>query len=549
MMPRWAFGLWQSRQRYETQQQSLDAVDGFRARKIPFDVIVQDWFYWPENAWGSHRFDAQRFPDPDGWIKAIHERNARLMISVWPKFYPGSENFDALDKKGLLYRSTLEAGYKDWVGPGYPYAFYDAFSAEARQLFWSQMNRDLFRRGVDAWWMDATEPDLLPTPILEAQKTHMHPTAMGPGSRVLNAFPLVNSQAVYEGQRSAAPGQRVFILTRAGFLGQQRYASAVWSGDVTSTWTALRKQVAAGLGASISGIPYWTMDIGGFSVPARFSAATPRPEDLEEWRELHARWFQAGTFLPLTRIHGEAPKREPWEMGGEQHPAYQAIVKFDRLRYRLLPYVYSLAGEVTHFAGTMLRPLVMDFPDDAAARASSDQFLFGPAFLVSPVMEHQARARRVHLPAGGWYDFWSGQRLEGGRAVDAPAPYDAIPVHVRAGSIVPVGPELQWTGEKPSDPVTLFVYAGRDGGFTLYEDAGLTYGYERGDFAQIPLGWDEAHRTLSIGARKGAFPGMLAERTFHVVLVSAAKPVGFSFEAKPDRTVRYSGQPVAVTLP
>ncbi len=550
MMPRWAFGLWQSRQRYETQAQSLDVVDGFRSRRIPFDNIVQDWFYWPETEWGSHRFDPQRFPDPDGWVRAVHERNARLMISVWPKFYPGTGNFEAMRAKGFLYESTLRSGFKDWVGPGYPYAFFDAFSPGARDLFWAQVERDLFRRGVDAWWMDASEPDLVqPMPELDLQRAAMHPTAMGTGASVLNAYSLVNSQGIYEGQRKAAPDQRVFVLTRSAYAGQQRYAAATWSGDVTSTWTALRQQVAGGLGFSLSGIPYWTVDIGGFSVPGRFSRKDPLPEDAEEWRELNTRWFQYGTFLPLTRVHGEVPKREMWEMGGESHPAYQAHLKFDRLRYRMLPYVYSLAGGVTHESGTFLRPLVMDFPSDAAARRVADQYLFGPAFLVSPVTEHKARRRGVVLPLGAsWYDFWTGAMIAGGQAIDAPAPYDAMPVHVRAGSIVPFGPELQWTGEKPADPVTLFVYAGADGAFTLYEDDGLTYGYEKGAFSRIPLRWNDATATLTIGQRRGSFPGMLASRTFEVVVVGKTKPVGFSFEPKADRTVRYDGAEVVVRL-
>jgi alpha-D-xyloside xylohydrolase len=547
MMPRWAFGLWQSRQRYETQQQSLDVVDGFRSRRIPFDTIVQDWFYWPENAWGSHRFDPARFPDPDRWVRAIHERNARLMISVWGKFYPGTENFEAMRAKGFLYESTLRSGFRDWVGPGYPYAFFDAFNPDARKLFWAQVEKALFRRGVDAWWMDATEPDLLPTPDLDGGRAHMHPTAMGTGSRMLNAYPLLNSQGVYEGQRATAPDQRVFILTRSAFAGQQRYAAATWSGDITSTWTAFRQQVPAGLNFSLSGIPYWTVDVGGFSVPGRFSRKDPTPEDTEEWRELNTRWFQYGTFLPLTRVHGEAPKREMWEMGGESHPAYQAHLKFDRLRYRLLPYVYSLAGAVTHEAGTFLRPLVMDFPKDPAARRVADQYLFGPALLVSPVTTYRARRRPVVLPLGAaWYDFWTGRAIPGGQAIDAPAPYDAMPVHVRAGSIVPFGPELQWTGEKPADPVVLFVYAGADGAFTLYEDDGLTYGYEKGAFSRIPIRWDDATSTLTIGAREGSFPGMLASRTFEVIVVSKERPVGFSFEPKADRSVRYDGAAVEV---
>jgi alpha-D-xyloside xylohydrolase len=549
LMPRWAFGLWQSRQRYETAQQSLDVVDGFRSRKIPFDNIVQDWFYWREKEWGSHEFDQARFPDPDGWVKAIHERHAHLMISVWGKFYPGTKNFDAMQSRGFLFQPNLVEGLTDWVGPGYRYTFYDAFNAEAGRLFWDQVNTALFSKGVDAWWMDATEPDLSPTPTLETQKTRVNPTALGPGSRVLNAYALYNSRAVYEGQRRQSPEQRVFILTRSGFAGQQRYAAATWSGDTSSTWTALRQQITAGLGFSLSGMPYWTMDIGGFSVPGRFSRPDASAADVEEWRELNTRWFQFGTFVPLTRVHGEAPKREMWELGGETHPAYQAHLKFDRLRYRLLPYVYSLAGAVSHDDATFLRPLVMDFPEDVAAREITDQYLFGPALLVSPVTSYKARARSVYLPAGAdWYDFWTGKRLRGGQTLNAAAPYDAIPLHVRAGSILPFGPELQYTDEKAADPLTLVVYTGADGATTLYEDDGASYGYERGALSRIPLAWNEKTRTLRLGARQGSFPGMLAERTVEVVVVSGKRPVPFSFALRPQRTVRYAGDAIDIRL-
>jgi alpha-D-xyloside xylohydrolase len=550
MIPRWALGLWQSRQRYETAKASLDVVDGFRSRGIPFDNIVQDWFYWKEDSWGSHEFDKTRFPDPDGWVRAIHEKHARLMISVWGKFYPGTKNFEAMRSQGFLYGLNLTEGLRDWVGDGgYPYTFYDAFNPEAGKLFWSQMEQSLFRKKVDAWWLDAPEPDLLPTPTLDGQRTHMHPTALGSGSRMLNAYSLMNSQTVYQGQRSVAPDQRVFILTRSAFAGNQHYGAAVWSGDITSTWTALRMQIPAGLGLSVSGIPYWTMDIGGFSVPARFAAEHPTAEDAEEWRELNARWFQFGTFVPLLRVHGEAPKREMWELGGEKHPAYQAELKFDRIRYRLLPYIYSLAGAVTHEGGTIMRPLVMDFRADAKARDTTDQYLFGPAFLVSPVTAYKARSRAVYLPrAASWYDFWTGTNVTGGQTIDVPAPYDSMPIHVKAGSIIPTGPEIAYTDEKPADPIVLWIYAGADGQFTLYEDDGVTYGYEKGAFARIPIRWNEAARTLTIAKREGSFAGMQKERTFDVVLVSKAKLVGFSFAPKADKSVRYDGAPVELKL-
>jgi alpha-D-xyloside xylohydrolase len=376
----------------------------------------------------------------------------------------------------------------------------------------------------------------------------VHPTALGIGARVLNAYPLVNSEGVYNGQRAAAPDQRVFILTRSGYTGQQRYAAAVWSGDTSSTWTAMRKQITAGLDASLSGLPYWTMDSGGFSVPARFSAKDARPEDVEEWRELNTRWFEFAAFVPLFRAHGEAPYREMWEFGGESHPAYQAQLKFDRLRYRMLPYIYSLAAEVTKSGATFLRPLVMDFTNDAKAREIGDQFMFGPALLVNPVTAHQARTRPVYLPSALWYDFWTGEALTGGQTIDAPAPYDSIPLYVRAGSIVPFGPDLLYTQEKPADPITLYVYAGADGRFTLYEDDGLTYGYERGASASIPIEWNESGHTLTLGARTGSYPGMLTERTFQVVLVSKASPVGFSGTPKPVATVHYRGEQTVVPL-
>ena len=548
MMPRWAFGLWQCRQRYKTQQESLDVLEGFRSRGIPIDNIVQDWFYWKEDQWGSHQFDPDRFPDPAGWIRAIHEKyHAQLMISVWPKFYAGTENFKAMRSRGFLYEPNLGEEILDWVG--HPDTFYDAFNPEARKLFWSQINRELFSKNVDAWWMDASEPDMTSLPTLQGQRTHVHPTALGTGARMMNAYPLVNSESIYEGQRSAAPNQRVFILTRSGFAGQQRYAAAVWSGDISSTWTAMRAQITAGLGFAISGMPYWTMDCGGFSVPARFSRSNPAPEDVEEWREMNARWFEFTTFVPFLRVHGESPNREMWEFGAESSPAYQAQLKFDRLRYRLLPYIYSLAGGVTRDAGTMMRPLAMDFRTDSKALGVADQFMFGPALLVNPVTTYKARNRSVYLPQpANWYDFWTGAPVAGGQTIDAAAPYDALPVFVRAGSIIPTGPELQYAAEKPADPVTIYVYAGANGAFTLYEDDGLTYGYEKGAFTSIPIHWYDDARTLAIGKREGSFPGMLNERTFNVVLVSKDKAAGFSFTPQMDKTVHYDGTAVEVRL-
>lgn len=549
LMPKWAFGLWQSRQRYETSKELTEALDGFRSRKIPLDNMVQDWQYWPRDAWGSHLFDPVRFPDPDKWIADIHAKHARLMISVWGKFYPGTDNFKAMNDAGYLYQPDLLEGAKDWIN--FPFTFYDAFNAGAGKMFWDQINKNLFSRGIDAWWMDATEPDLISSPpTLDRMKEHMSPTALGTASRTLNAYPLYNSRAIYDGQRSAAPDQRVFILTRSGFAGQQRYATATWSGDITSTWTALAKQIPAGLGFCLSGVPYWTTDIGGYTMDSRFGNRNQTAEAAAEWRELNVRWFQYGTFCPLLRVHGEIQPREMWHLGDESSAAYQAELKFDHLRYAMLPYIYSTAASVSRHGSTMMRALVMDFPQDAAARDITDQYMFGPSFLVSPVTSYRATHRAVYLPkSAGWFDFWTGEFAESGRQIDAKAPLESLPVYVRAGSIVPFGPEVQWTDEKPADPIRLYIYGGADGEFTLYEDDGTTNGWEKGAFSEIPIRWNESRHTLTIGQRTGTYPGMLSERTFEVVLVTKNKPVAYSPDSTPAKSVRYRGASLDLQLP
>jgi len=546
MLPDWAFGLWQSRQRYETAAQSLDVVRQFRQRQIPFDNIVQDWQYWPMDTWGSHEFDLARFPNAVDWIKAIHAKHAHLMISVWGKFYPDTANAQAMAAQGYLYMPDLTEHILDWLHQ--PYTFYDAFNPGARKLFWSQINTALFAKGIDAWWMDATEPDLLPSPpMLDGQRSHLNPTAMGTGSRMLNGYALENSLGVYSGQRDAAPNQRVFILTRSGFAGIQRYSTAIWSGDITSTWTAMRKQIAAGLGASISGLPYWTMDTGGYTMQRKFSQEPMTAADREEWRELNARWFEFSTFTPILRVHGELRPREMWTLG-DGSPAYGAELKFDRLRYALLPYIYSMAGWTTQSDYTMMRPLVMDFAADREARERNDEYLFGPALLVAPVTQYQQRARSVYLPpAAEWYDFWTGRAIEPGPVVAA-APYDQIPLFVRAGSIVPFAPAMQFVAEKPCDPTTLYIYSGADGQFTLYEDQGTTFDYENGAFSQIPIRWDDQASELTIGERRGSFEGMPRTRAFNVVLVSKKRPVGFSFAPSSLQTVTYTGAEVRMKL-
>lgn len=545
--PRWALGYWQSRERYKTADELLGTVKEFRARRFPLDVIVQDWQYWPDGAWGSHQLDPVRFPDPLATTDALHALGAKVMISVWPKYYPGTANFDELQEAGQLYPLSLATGTKDWLGR--VFTNYDAFDPEARRVYWRQVERGLFSKGIDAFWLDATEPEVLQNQGPADLATRMSPTAAGPGARVLNAYPLMASRAVFEGLRRAAPEKRVASLTRSAWAGSQRYAATVWSGDVVARWSALRAQVPAGLSYSLSGMPWWTTDIGGFNTD------DPGGHRSEAYRELYTRWFQFGAFCPVFRSHGSDTEREPWLFGApepssgggaEGHPAWRSLVRFAELRYRLLPYLYTLASRVTREHDTMMRALVLDFPDDPKARDVQDQYLFGPAFLVSPVTAPGVTTRAVYLPGGAWYDFWTGLSIEGARMIDAPAPYESMPLHVRAGSIVPFGPDLQWTGERPADPIRLAVYTGRDGSFTLHEDDGETNAHETGAFSTIPLSWSEAEGRLTIGERSGSFAGMLSARTFEVVFVSKSRPLGYDPTRKPDRTVQYSGRALVV---
>lgn len=547
IMPRWAFGFWQSRERYKTQEEVLSTAREFRKREIPIDNIVLDWSYWSEDQWGSQEFEASRFPDPEEMIGRLHDWNFHFMISVWPKFYEGTEAYRKFYKNDWLYKRNIADGRRDWIGPGYTSTFYDPFYPEARKGFWDLLNNKLYSKGVDAWWMDASEPDIHSNMNLRARKEVMQPAA-GSSVRYYNAFPLQNAKGIYEGQRGANPNERVFILTRSSFAGQQRYAAATWSGDIASTWQDMKDQIAAGVNLSMSGIPYWTMDVGGFLVEKRFQDA--RGEDLEEWRELNARWYQFGAFLPLYRAHGQYPYREIFHIAPEEHPAYESILYYLRLRYRLLPYIYSLAGHTYHDNYTMLRGLAMDFGADTAVLDLNDQFMLGPSLLVNPVCEFQARQREVYLPAGqGWYDLYSGKYLEGGQGISANAPYGRIPVFVKEGSILPCGPALQYTDEKPADTITLFVYAGADAVFRLYEDEGTNYNYEKGAWSEIPVRYDEAGGTLTISKRSGRFKGMLQERTFRVVRVSREKPAGFPGGGQEIKTVHYNGDAVTVSWP
>jgi alpha-D-xyloside xylohydrolase len=546
VMPKWSMGFWQSRQRYTTQEEVLGVVKEYRKRGIPFDNIVLDWQYWPIDKWGDHQFDPIRFPDPDGMIKTLHnDLNARIMISVWPKYYVGTLNYEFMNSKGWLYKRNVEKGQKDWIG--YVSTFYDAFNADARKSFWDQIDSSLYRKGIDAWWLDATEPDICSNLPMDERKALMHPTALGTADRYFNAYSLVQAEGVFEGQRAADPGNRVFILTRSAFAGLQRYSAANWSGDIAARWHDMAAQIPCGLNFCMSGIPYWTMDIGGFSVESRYY--NPSPADLEEWRELMTRWHQYGAFVPLFRSHGEFPYREMYNTAPENHPAYKTMVEYNKLRYRLMPYIYSLAGHAWLNDYTIMRGLAMDFSLDTALLNITDQYMFGPSLMVNPVTEYKARSRKVYLPAAyGWYDMRTGRYYQGGTVTEADAPYDYMPVFVREGSVIPFGPEIQYASEKQADPITLYIYTGADGRFELYEDEGENYNYEEGAYTLIPFTYSEAERTLTLGARTGEFSGMLNERKFNVVVVSRKKPVGLDFNKAPDLTVNYTGAEITVQL-
>lgn len=531
MYGRWAYGFWQSKNRYRSQGEILDVAHEYRTRNLPIDNIVQDWFWW--NRKGEHVFNSN-YPDPKGMIDDLHKNHFHFMISVWPFFEPGSKPYEEMDRRGFFVEKTKI--------PHPPYhadhmAVYDATNPEARKYYWSLIEKGLLNLGVDAWWLDTTEPET------EGQEENIllnHRLAIGSGNRYANLYPLLTTQAVYEGQRSATQRKRVFILSRSAFAGAQRNAVTAWSGDILEDWESYKRQIPAGLNYSLSGMPYWTTDIGGFISGGNLNDP--------QYRELFVRWFEYGTFCPIFRTHGtrSPDHNELWSYGAEVE---QTLASYDRLRYRLLPYIYSLAWRITSDSYTPMRPLVMDYQQDLKAEDTGDEFMYGPAFLVNPVTEQGARTRHLYLPRSRWFDFWTGATFDGGQAIDAAAPIDRIPLYVRAGSIVPLGPEEQYADQSRADPIELRVYPGASGSFTLYEDENDNYNYEKGAYATIPLSWEEASQTLTIGERNGSFPGMLQSRTVHVIFVSADHGAGIHEETKADKVVTYSGRPIAVSRP
>ena len=525
---KWAYGFWQCKNRYKSQAEILGVASKYRELHIPADNIVQDWFWW--NRKGEFVFN-KNYPDPKGMVDELHRENFHLMISIWPFFEPGSANYDYMDKKGWCidkFKFAKPPYHTDAM------AVYDATSPEARKFYWDLVDKGLFEIGVDAWWMDTTEPET------EGQEENIqlgHKLAIGSGDRYVNAYPLLDTGAVYNGQRAASDQKRVYILSRSAFAGSQRNAVTAWSGDINSDWFSYRRQIPAGLNFALSGIPYWTTDIGGF--------VSGDPDD-PAYRELFVRWFQFGTFNPILRVHGTR-KTDQNELWSYRPDAQKILVSFDRLRYRLLPYTYSLAWKITNDSYTPMRPLVMDFRNDVRAQNTGNEYMYGPAFLVNPVTEPAATSRRVYLPDAKWYDFWNGASVDGKREITAEAPLDELPLYIRAGSIVPFGPDVEWSTENPADPIELRIYRGADGEFTLYEDENDNYDYEKGAHATIVFRWDDAKRTLIIGDRQGEFPGMLPSRTFRIVFVSENHGVGIAPCDTPDKVVQYSGKQVSVT--
>ena len=550
MLPKWAMGFWQSREHYQNQNEVVQTVREFRRRGIGLDNIVQDWNYWKEDAWGSHEFDETRYPNPQSMMDRVHNMNAHLMISVWPKFYTSTEHYKEFDSHGWMYTRAVEDSIRDWVGPGYIGSFYDAYSAGARELFWNQLKDHLYGYGIDAWWMDASEPNIRDCVPMDYWKALCGPTELGSSTEYLTAYSLMNAQAIYEGLLKEDSSKRVFQLTRSGTAGLQRYSTASWSGDIGTRWEDMRSQITAGMNYSLCGNPYWTMDIGGFCVENRYANAQriydrTRVEnaDLKEWRELQTRWYQFGTFTPLYRAHGQYPLREVWNIAPADHPAYKSIVYYNRMRYRLMPYIYSLAGQAWLEDRIIMRGLVMDFTDDEVAREVSDQYMFGPSLMVCPVYEYGATSRSVYLPKGKfWYDYYTDSVFVGGQTIEADAPYERIPLFVPSGAILVSGNDVNYVDEHATDVLTVDMYAGSDGHFFLYEDDGTTNAYQDGAFSLIPIMFteDEHGVVFTIGQCRGNYMGFRGTRKFKIRYHTPGRVLEAEIDYTGDRIMSYN---------
>ena len=572
MFPLWTYGYWQSKERYKSQEEVVDVVRKYRELGIPLDGIIQDWQYWGHNyLWNAMDFQNPTFNNPQKMMEDVHAMNAHMAISIWSSFGPMTKPYRELDKKGMLFNFTTwpQSGLESWP-PNMEYPsgvrVYDAYNPEARDIYWKYLNDGIFKLGMDAWWMDSTEPDHLDwKPEDMDTKTYL-----GSFRKVRNAYPLMTVGGVYDHQRAVTSDKRVFILTRSGFLGQQRYGANVWSGDVASTWESFRNQIPAGLNFSLCGMPHWNSDIGGFfaghyNKSWNDDSASKNPL----YQELYVRWLQFGTFNPMMRSHGTDVYREIYKFGKKGEPVYDAIEKMIGLRYSLLPYIYSTSWEVSNRQSSFMRALMMDFVDDRKVWDINDEYMFGKSILVAPITHAQytpeavvkvseeegwnrdgakktktdaavdfmeTKPTNIYLPAGTlWYDFWTNEKHEGGKEITKETTLDVIPLYVKAGSIIPVGPQVQYATEKPWDHLELKVYAGANGNFILYEDEFDNYNYEKGAYTEIPISWNNASRKLTIGARKGAYGGMLKNRKFTVTLQDGTQ-----------KNVDYNGKAISV---
>jgi alpha-D-xyloside xylohydrolase len=517
LMPIWALGYIHCRERFSSQKQILDNTNEFRNRKLPMDLIVQDWQYWGKYGWNAMQFDEKDYPDPAKLVDSLHTMNARLMVSVWSKVDPNCEVGKEMTAKKFYIPNT------QWI---------DFMNPEAAACYWKNFSSRLLKPyKIDAWWQDATEPendDLVGRKVINGTV---------PGEKLRNIYPLFVTKTVYEGSRRDVPEKRVCILTRSAFSGEQRYASATWSGDIGNDWETFRRQIPAGLNYVITGLPYWTTDCGGFFRPAnQFTDTT--------YHERFLRWFQYATFCPLQRVHGYQTNTEFWRFGAKvEHEA----MRYLNLRYRLLPYIYSQSAAVTFSGSTLMRPLVMDFADDNKALEQKYEYLFGPSMLVAPVVSPNVNVWNVYLPENkaGWYNFWNGEKVAGGQTVSAEATIDKIPLFVKAGSVIPLGSEKQYTTQHVNEATELRIYSGTDVSFRLYEDDGVSYNYEKGQSATIDINWNEANQTLTIGKRVGSFSGMKKEKTFQVVWVNAKNGVGIE-PVSSAKNVTYNGNRITL---
>lgn len=545
MFPKWVFGFWQSRERYTSQQELVGVVKKYRDLYVPLDGIVQDWQYWGkgDSVWNAIDFGNPLYPDPKAMADSVHQLNAHMIISVWPNFGPQTKIYKEFKEKGMLYT------FKTW--PEDPTVkVYDAFNPQARDIYWKYINKNLFSKGIDGWWLDATEPEQgNPAQSDSAQ------TFLGKFKTLRNAYPLVTTGGVYEHQRQANPNKRVFILTRSAYAGQQRYGTMTWSGDIQGTWDVLHKQISGGLNLSLSGIPYWNTDIGGFYSGTKYPKGVADPA----FQELYTRWFEFAAFTPMFRSHGTNTPREIYQFGKKGDLAYDAQEKFINLRYRLQPYIYSSAWQVTAHSSTMMRALAMDFPSDTAVLNINNQYLFGKSILVAPVTDSlyvsrangktrvdftTVKSQNVYLPKGvDWIDFWTGQLYRGGRKIKTKVPIDQIPLFVKSGSIIPFGPLQEYTGEHPDDKLEIRIYPGASGQFTLYEDENDGYNYEHDIYSLIDFKWDDKTHTLTIGNRHGSFSGMLKSRIFNISLVSPGKTTGINTSPS-TYSLKYNGKQI-----